>query len=407
MPKLGESVTEGTVNTWLVQVGDHVNKYDPIAEVLTDKVNAEVPSSFTGTITEIVADAGDTILVGETMCYIETSETEETNTSNEPEENNEQTDFAEKDTTSMKNRYSPAVARLAQENDIDLTKVTGSGRDGRITRKDIKKIIHQIEEQSTNSESMETKDESVNQMIRNEHTSPENTEDTIIPVRGIRKTVANHMIRSKDEIPHAWMQIEVDVTDLVTYRNKIKTSFKQQEGFNLTFFPFFIKAVAIALKKYPQLNSTWAGDHIIQRKETHISIAVANEDELLVPVIKNADEKSIKGIAKDIHELVHKAKSGSLALQDMEGGTFTVNNTGTFGSISSMGIINYPQAALLQVETIVKKPVIIDNMFAARDMINLSLSLDHRVLDGLICGRFLAYVKEILENMNEQTEYIY
>src|SRR5699024_4683317 len=203
----------------------------------------------------------------------------------------------EKDTTSMKNRYSPAVARLAQENDIDLTKVTGSGRDGRITRKDIKKIIHQIEEQSTNSESMETKDESVNQMIRNEHTSPENTEDTIIPVRGIRKTVANHMIRSKDEIPHAWMQIEVDVTDLVTYRNKIKTSFKQQEGFNLTFFPFFIKAVAIALKKYPQLNSTWAGDHIIQRKETHISIAVANEDELLVPVIKNADEKSIKGIA--------------------------------------------------------------------------------------------------------------
>ena len=407
MPKLGESVTEGMVNTWLVQVGDHVNKYDPIAEVLTDKVNAEVPSSFTGTITEIMAKEGDTILVGDTICSIETSEAASNSASNKPEEKVEQIDSTNDDPISMKKRYSPVVARLAQEHGIDLAKVTGSGREGRITRKDMEKIIHDRHEQPIRSDQVKSKDESFDQTIPQPGSLERNHGDTIVPVSGIRKAIANNMITSKNEIPHAWLQVEVDVTNLVAYRNKIKASFKQEEGFNLTFFPFFIKAIATALKKYPQLNSTWAGNHIIQHKDIHISIAVANENELLVPVIKNADEKSIKGIAKDIHDLAHKARTDALTIKDMEGGTFTINNTGTFGSVSSMGIINYPQAAIMQVETIVKRPVIIDNMFAARDMINLSLSLDHRVLDGLVCGRFLAYVKEILENMNEDTERIY
>lgn len=215
------------------------------------------------------------------------------------------------------------------------------------------------------------------------------------------------MVRSTQEIPHAWMQVEVDVTDLVKYRNSVKESFKQQEGFSLTPFAFFVKAVAQGLKEFPELNSMWAGDKIIQKKDIHLSIAVAKDKELFVPVIKHADEKTIKAIARDITTLASKARQGKLSPEDMQGGTFTVNNTGSFGSVSSMGVINSPQAAILQVESIVKRPVIINDMFAARDMVNLSLSLDHRILDGLVCGRFLSSVKEILEGMNDSTITLY
>ncbi len=212
--------------------------------------------------------------------------------------------------------------------------------------------------------------------------------DIEIPVTSIRRAIANNMVRSKQEIPHAWMMMEVDVTNLVSYRDQIKKEFKEKEGFNLTYFAFFIKAVAIALKEFPMMNSVWAGDKIIQKKAINISIAVATEDSLFVPVIKNADEKSIKGIAKEINELSKIVRAGKLRSEHIEGGTFTVNNTGSFGSVQSMGIINYPQAAILQVESIVKRPVIMNGgMFAARDMVNLCLSIDHRVLDGLVCWK--------------------
>lgn len=411
MPQLGESVTEGTIGSWLVGAGDKVNKYDPIAEVMTDKVNAEVPSSFTGVIKELVAQEGDTIEVGELMCYIDVEggtpaeeETESEDKSSKPDTVN--TDLSSDQ--SMKKRYSPAVMRLAQENDIDLQQVNGSGRGGRITRKDIEKIIAS----GKTPKAPESKEEPV----RQETKQPEKVlvsqvsaqaGDIEIPVTGVRKAIAQNMVRSTTEIPHAWMTVEADVTELVKYRNQVKNDFKQKEGFSLTFFAFFVKAVAQAIKEYPQLNSTWAEDKIIQRKDINLSIAVAKDQELFVPVIKAADEKSIKGIAKDIYDLAMKARSGKLTSEDMQGGTFTVNNTGSFGSIHSMGVINHPQAAILQVESIVKRPVIINDMFAARDMVNLSLSLDHRILDGLICGQFLARVKEILENINKDTTNIY
>ncbi|MUK87189.1 2-oxo acid dehydrogenase subunit E2 [Ornithinibacillus sp. L9] len=419
MPQLGESVTEGTISSWLVSVGDHVNKYDPIAEVMTDKVNAEVPSSFTGTIKELVAQEGDTIAVGELMCYIDTeggaTEAEVSPTPNEKEEDSA-VEEGPKD-QSMKKRYSPAVLRMAQENNIDLELVNGTGRGGRITRKDMEKIIASgnIPTPQKSEAPVETK--SVADEPNTEPTTPRKevqsqpavaqAGDIEIPVTGVRKAIAQNMVRSKTEIPHAWMTVEVDVTDLVTYRNQMKDEFKKTEGYSLTFFAFFVKAVAQALKEYPQLNSMWAGDKIIQKKDINLSIAVAKDQELFVPVIKHADEKTIKGIARDISDLANKARSGKLTSEDMQGGTFTVNNTGSFGSIHSMGVINYPQAAILQVESIVKRPVIINDMFAARDMVNLSLSLDHRILDGLVCGQFLARVKEILENMNKDTTSIY
>src|SRR5690625_4643502 len=403
MPKLGESVTEGTINTWLVKVGDTINKYDPIVEVMTDKVNAEVPSSYSGVIEEIVAKEGDTIAVGELICYIKVENGENTTRSfNEEKATKEsQKDDMSKSDQSMRMRYSPAVLKLAAENQIDLQEVEGTGLGGRITRKDIEMYIVSEKKVPSVSESIRPPEEK--ELTK---TGQIGGKDKEIVISGVRKAIAENMVRSKQEIPHAWMTIEVDVTELVNLRNQIKNEFKQHEGYSLTYFAFFVHAVAKALKEFPELNSIWNNDKIIQRHDINISIAVAKENELYVPVIKQANEKSITGIAKDIHQLADKVRTNKLSPEDMADGTFTVNNTGTFGSVSSMGIINYPQIAILQVESIVKRPVIINNMFAARDMVNLSLSLDHRVLDGLICGRFLARVKKILQAMNKNTAFV-
>ncbi|MBN8208195.1 2-oxo acid dehydrogenase subunit E2 [Bacillus sp. NTK071] len=430
MPQLGESVTEGTIEKWLVEVGDTVNKYDPIAEVNTDKVNAEVPSSYSGVIKELVADEGDTIEVGELVCYIDveggSSEekqqeelTEQQAVENVSEDKKEQ---PQDEDQPMKRRYSPAVLRLAQENDIDLEQVNGSGKGGRITRKDIQKVIDsgeipapKQEEKAKEPESKQERKEAPKAPASKPAPEaskgsdvPVSEGDIEIPVTGVRRAIANNMLRSKHEAPHAWTMVEVDVTNLVEYRNGIKDDFKKKEGYGLTFFAFFVKAVVEALKEFPQMNSMWAGDKIVQKKDINISIAVGTDESLFVPVIKNADEKSIKGIAREVKELAQKAKSGKLKGEEMQGGTFTVNNTGSFGSVQSMGIINYPQAAILQVESIVKRPVVMNNgMIAVRDMVNLCLSLDHRVLDGMICGKFLARVKENLETISKENTSVY
>ncbi|MGP4080992.1 dihydrolipoamide acetyltransferase family protein [Pseudalkalibacillus sp. R45] len=437
MPQLGESVTEGTISKWLVQVGDEVKKYDPIAEVMTDKVNAEIPSSYTGTIKELVADEGDTIEVGELVCYIETEggagakDKEDAPTEVDPvEDSSAEEQPAEaapkkekpKQPKDGKARYSPAVLRLAQENDIDLEQVEGTGREGRITRKDLQKLIESgdipkagdkpKEEAAPAPEKAPEPTQAPAAAASKPASKPMNIPveegDVEIPVSGVRRAIADNMVRSKHEAPHAWMMMEVDVTNLVEYRNSVKGDFKQKEGYNITFLPFFIKAVVEALKEFPMINSMWAGDKIVQKKAINISIAVATEDSLFVPVIKNADEKSLKGIAKDVNELASKVRNGKLSRDDMKGGTFTVNNTGSFGSIQSTPIINYPQAAILSVESIVKRPVVMDNgMIAVRDMVNLCMSLDHRVLDGLVCGRFLSRVKEIVENTSKENTSIY
>lgn len=438
MPQLGESVTEGTIEKWLVQPGDHVNKYDPLAEVNTDKVTAEVPSSFEGTIKELIASEGDTLSVGEIVCTIETeggdaAPVEEAKPASDekaiempaagakPTENlkGEKGSSQPAKTSGSKARYSPAVMRLAQENDVDLSQVEGSGNEGRITRKDIMKLIESgnipkagdapAAAAQPAEETPAPKSEPAAQAPKASSAPIESAPgDVEIPVTGVRRAIAANMLKSKHEAPHAWMMIEVDVTNLVQYRDSIKGDFKKKEGFNITYFAFFVKAISQALKEFPMMNSMWAGDKIIQKKDINISIAVASDSALFVPVIKAADEKSVKGIGKEVNELALKARSGKLGSADMQGGTFTVNNTGSFGSVQSMGIINHPQAAIVQVESIVKRPVIMDNgMIAARDMVNLCLSLDHRVLDGLVCGQFLGRVKEILENMSKENTSVY
>jgi 2-oxoisovalerate dehydrogenase E2 component (dihydrolipoyl transacylase) len=422
MPQLGESVTEGTISKWLVSAGDIVHKYDSLAEVMTDKVTAEIPSSFTGTIKDLVAKEGDAIAVGEVICTLEVQEAsleKEPSKSRNGQNNVEVNGETANEKSQSQARFSPAVLRLASEHQIDLNQVKGTGAGGRITRRDLMAIINsqtipqvdhnKVESAPSDPSFLSLKESQESASINQDaFRSVEKAGDLLIPVSGVRRSIAANMLRSKQEIPHAWTMVEADVTRLVQLRNSLKEEFKKKEGFNLTFFPFIVKGVAQALKEFPEINSMWAGDKIIQRKEINISIAVATEDALYVPVVKRADEKTIKGIAREISEYAEKARNGKLMLEDMQGGTFTINNTGAFGSIQSMGIINYPQAAILQVESIVKRPVVVDkDMIAIRDMVNLCLSLDHRVLDGLVCGRFLQRIKKILENISNENTSVY
>lgn len=382
MPQLGESITEGTISKWLVNIGDKVKKYDPVCEVITDKVIAEVPSAFSGTVSEIVVQEGETVEVGALICCIAAEDKAIT-----PGESKTSAPYKEADDAATQGtddpatqaaanqRYSPAVLKLAQENNLDLSRIQGSGIDGRITRKDILEILQ----------------------------GKSSVDDETIPVTAIRKTIANRMRKSKQEIPHAWLMVECDVTNLVRYRGQLKEEFQKKEGIHLTYLPFFIKSVVEALKEFPILNSQWADDHIIVKKAVHISVAVATDEALFVPVIKDAGQKSIFDLAKAVDELVKKTREGRLTPEDTTGGTFTVNNTGSFGSVLSAPIINPPQVAILSVEAIVQRPIIIDNMIAVRDMVNICLSMDHRVLDGLVCGRFLNRVKQKIESYSADT----
>ncbi|NHM81247.1 2-oxo acid dehydrogenase subunit E2 [Staphylococcus aureus] len=420
MPKLGESVHEGTIEQWLVSVGDHIDEYEPLCEVITDKVTAEVPSTISGTITEILVEAGQTVAIDTIICKIETAD-EKTNETTEEiqakvDEHTqkftkkasstvEQTSTAKQNQPRNNGRFSPVVFKLASEHDIDLSQVVGSGFEGRVTKKDLMSVIENGGITAQSDKQVQTQSTSVD--TSSNQSSEDNSENSTIPVNGVRKAIAQNMVNSVTEIPHAWMMIEVDATNLVNTRNHYKNNFKNKEGYNLTFFAFFVKAVADALKAYPLLNSSWQGNEILLHKDINISIAVADENKLYVPVIKHADEKSIKGIAREINTLATKARNKQLTTEDMQGGTFTVNNTGTFGSVSSMGIINHPQAAILQVESIVKKPVVINDMIAIRSMVNLCISIDHRILDGLQTGKFMNHIKQRIEQYTLENTNIY
>ncbi len=411
MPKLGESVTEGTIENWLVKVGDHVNEYDAVCEVNTAKVTAEVPSVYDGVIREILINEGETVEVGTPIYKIEPDnaavkeevdeETDDSEINDVPSENKE-SDKASSDNNSSK-RLSPVVMRMLSEHGLDANSIEGTGFEGRITKKDVEKFIASDNQQQTVNKTDSAPKETP-------HISTQETGVTAgekIKVKGVRKEIAKRMVQSKTEIPHAWLMMEVDATNLVNLRNKHKAKFKETEGVNLTYFSYFVKIVSEVLKDFPLLNSSWDGDTITVHKDINLSIAVADEDQLFVPVIKNADDRSLKGIAKSINELATKARTKKLTGEDMAGGTFTVNNTGAFGSVQSMGIINQPQVAILQVESILKKPVFIDDMLAARHMVNLCLSIDHRVLDGLMAGNFLQTVKQRIENIDPDHSSVY
>ncbi|NSQ62846.1 2-oxo acid dehydrogenase subunit E2 [Enterococcus faecalis] len=423
MPHLGESVTEAAIVQWLVNPGDSVKRYDPLMEVVSDKVTTEVPSDFDGVVKEFLISLDTDVPIGTAVMTLETEETtektEEATLEPVKEASAEQTQEHETVATTstatshQKNngRYSPAVLKIAQEKKIDLTQVTGTGRDGRITRKDVTNFTptkaRTPEKTVSPGTSPSISEEPVaSQNERAATASPtETTTDKIVSADPVRKAIAKKMVQSVNEIPHAWLMVEADVTNLVQLRNSLKDEFKQQEGLSLSFFPFFAKAVIQALKKNPKINTSWDDGSIIYHKDVNLSIAVTTDEHLYVPVIQQADNYSIAGLAKEINRLAQEVRQGTLASKEMQGGTFTLNNTGTLGSVQSMGIINHPQAAILQVESINKRLVpTADGGFKVADMVNLCLSIDHRILDGQQAGKFLRDVKDNLAKYNADTD---
>jgi 2-oxoisovalerate dehydrogenase E2 component (dihydrolipoyl transacylase) len=423
MPHLGESVTEAAIVQWLVKPGDSVKRYDPLMEVVSDKVTTEVPSDFDGVVKEFLISLDTDVPIGTAVMTLETEETTEKTevatlapvkeASAEQAQEHETVETTSTATSHQKNngRYSPAVLKIAQEKKIDLTQVTGTGRDGRITRKDVtnftptqartpEKTVSPGTSPSISEEPVASQNESAATASPTE-TSP----DKIVSADPVRKAIAKKMVQSVNEIPHAWLMVEADVTNLVQLRNSLKDEFKQQEGLSLSFFPFFAKAVIQALKKNPKINTSWDDGSIIYHKDVNLSIAVTTDEHLYVPVIQQADNYSIAGLAKEINRLAQEVRQGTLASKEMQGGTFTLNNTGTLGSVQSMGIINHPQAAILQVESINKRLVpTADGGFKVADMVNLCLSIDHRILDGQQAGKFLRDVKDNLAKYNADTD---
>ncbi len=403
MPKLGESVTEGTLGQWLKQVGDPVQKYDSLVEVVTDKVTAEIPSDVDGVLSEILVEQNHTVVVGTVIARITTVDkipdsivsvsassivVDRQETALKPQKNTK--------------RFSPAVRQLAAMHHIDPLSVPGTGLGGRVTRKDILLAV------STPlvDQSVQKRPATVLQpQAPLSHTfHDQQANDQLLTITPIRRTIATRMTDSSRDIPHAWMMVEVDVTNMVKLREMNKCSFKEKEGIDLTFFPFFMKAVVEALKAFPMVNSSWTDDHIILHKEVNLSVAVATEDALVVPVIHQADRLSVFGLAAAVTNLAARARQNKLTIADVQGGTFTLNNTGAFGSIQSMPIINTPQAAIVSVESIVRRPVVVNSdCLAIRSMVNLCISIDHRVLDGLVTGRFMRYIKDKLEAMDDST----
>ncbi|WP_123040884.1 dihydrolipoamide acetyltransferase family protein [Cohnella candidum] len=429
MPQLAESLVNATIDRWLKQPGDMIDMYEPICELITDKVNAELPSTVRGKLVKILAGAGEVVDVGAPICLVET---EQEIAAPAPQEEAPAPAAAAPSrpaaavaapaafdpSAPMRARYSPAVQRLAAENGVDLTRVAGTGIGGRITRKDVETAIQsgltgQTQAAYTPAPATPAATPALPArpaepprlpVVEVDEGQAASGREYAIDVTPIRNTIAKNMRQSVNEIPHAWTMVEVDLTNLVQLRAKLKDDFKKNEGINLTFMPFLLKAVVGAIKEYPLMNSVWAVDKIIVKRDINLSLAVGTEDSVLTPVIRNADQKTITGLAHEINELARKTREGKLKLSDMQGGTFTVNNTGTFGSVLSYPIINYPQAAIMTLEAIVKRPVVIGDMIGIRSMVNLCLSFDHRILDGIICGRFHQKVKEILEGFGPDTK---
>ncbi len=440
LPQVGESVTEGIIGKWLVAVGDKVEKYDPLVEVVTDKVAMELPSPVSGTLREIIALEGETIPMGGIIADIESENGEATPTTakenqlapethSQPGKEIGTTGILLKDvapvgptgsggiidsTSSEGDRdegsrviYSPAVMRLAEIHDVNLEIVTGTGRNGRVTKKDLQnfidsgktsldsKNVDQDDKKSANTDSVPTEGTYSNVLGNDEE------KITLSPVR---KIIASNMVKSATLIPQAWSLVEVDVNGLVELRNKVKDDFQKREKVNLTYLPFVLKAVSESLKEIPLLNSSWNENSIILKHQINLGIAVAAPDGLVVPVIENADALSISGLAHKLDDLTTRAREGKLTVSDVQSGTFTVNNTGALGSIASQPLVNYPQAGIITTEAIVKRPVVVNDAIAIRSIMNICLSFDHRIIDGEQASGFNRSVKDRLESINLNTQ---
>ena len=408
LPHVGESVVEGIIGKWLKQPGDEIEKYDSLVEVITDKVNMEMPAPFSGTLTRILANEGDTIPMGAVIAEVDTQDPDALSKTPKPAAVSETiigtmgvlvesnvnlgptgSPTAEQSAAAPPRRasYSPVVMRLAQEHNVDLTLVTGTGINGRITKKDILQFVETAPASpATTTPTPVTSDD-----------------EEVVELTPVRRMISQNMVKSATQIPHAWAMVEVDLENLVALRRSVRQQFRQQKGQDITLLPFIVNAVASALKDHPYLNSTWRDGKIILKKQVNIGVAVSAPSGLVVPVIQQADSLSIASTNTILRDLVERARQATLTLDQVQGGTFTVNNTGALGTTISNPIINFPQAAILSTEALKKRPVVIDDAIVIRSMMNLSLSFDHRIIDGFEGAAFLNSVKERLENAGPET----
>lgn len=488
MPQLGESVTEGTIGKWLKQPGDKIEKYESIAEVITDKVNAEIPSPVAGVIKELKVEEGATVPVGTEILTIEeaggavgtpapeapssqpvaaqqaeqpapapapaapapaaappTNGAQATPTPAAPQyipQAEMPADMTQSVAASMpqsapemysgsvatvpqaaggteseedilRRRSTPAVRRLAEEHSVNLGQVTGTGLGGRVTKEDILQYVAQRgaapaaqPAQVAPSAPMPTVAQSAPMAQAPAPTPMPSTAggDTPMGLTPMRRAIAEHMVRSVHTSPHAWTTVEIDMTNVVRYRDSIKESFKQREGVDITYLSFFIKAVIDAIKQVPMVNAIWSDEQgVILKRDINLGIPIDIGEGLIVPVIHNADNLSVTGIARQVYDLANRARANKLTLADIQGGTITVNNTGSLGVVMTHSIINQPQACLVTMEAVVKRPVVIDDAIAIRHMMYSTIALDHRILDGGVGARFLRIVKASLENYSAET----
>ena len=439
MPQLGESVTEGTITRWLKAEGDEVAMDEPLAEVDTDKVNAELPSPIAGRVEKLLVSEGTTVDVGTEIALValpsEEGRAEPSPPREEPSLDAPTEEFpaagteaqpvagvtvvgknghgtaarakgdghsAESAETLRLTRSSPVVRRLAAEHGVNISEVEGTGAGGRVTKKDIEGYISGLEVARTSASEAQPATQFATQPEREpvRERAPVYEGDRVLGLTSTRRAISKRMSESNHQIPHAWTMVEADVTGLVALREGSKGQFAEREGVKLTYLPFVVGAVAESLREHPILNSVWDGDRIVLRKRINIGIAVDLEDALVVPLIQDADELNVLGLARRIDDVVRRAREGRLSPDDVSGGTFTVSNPGALGSVVSVPIINHPQAAILSAEAIVKRPVVVDDAVAIRSMMNLEVSFDHRVTDGGAVLRFLNAVKGRLEGLN-------
>ncbi len=455
MPKMGESVMEGTILKWLKEVGDPIEQDEPVLEVATDKVDTEIPATHAGILQEILAEEGETVEVGKAIAVISTegeassptTETDESsseatqpepaleeavnniqNTVNQAQELADHTAQSEKPD---ENRfYSPLVLNIAKEENIsmsELARVPGSGMDNRVTKKD---ILHYIEQKKKEGQPSSQPVSPTQKTTPQPETVPPPSEPSpallqesqqiskstsmngsseIIEMDRMRKMIAQRMVESKQISPHVTTFVEVDVTNIVLWRNRIKGDFKKREGENITFTPIFIEALAKTLRDFPMVNISVDGDKIIRKKEINMGMAAAlPTGNLIVPVIKNADHLSLLGLTKQVNDLASRARNNQLKPDELSGGTYTMSNIGSFGNEMGTPIIVQPQVAIMAFGTIKKKPAVIEtptgDVIAIRHMMFISHAYDHRVIDGALGGSFARKVADYLESFDMNRE---
>ncbi len=418
LPAMGEGIIEATVNKWLAREGDSVREDDPLVEVSTDKVDSEVPSPVAGILVSILIREGTIVKIGDVIAIIENESVPEKNEKKQVESEVKRIrdtveeikrEVSEVETISqvLKSRtpsgkfISPLVRSIMTKEGVSYAEVDilkGTGMDGRITRDDVLQLLNE-RKKAADLKAPDIKKEASTQSISGK---PLDT-DEIIPMDRVRKLIADHMVMSKHTSPHVTSFIDADMTKVVLWRNANKERFLAAEGQKLTLTPIFIDATARALYEFPMINVSVDGNNIIRKRNINIGMATALPDgNLIVPVIRNANEKNLTGLAKAVNDLAERARSNRLKPEEITGGTFTITNFGTYNNLSGTPIINQPQAAILGTGVVKKTPVVIEtpegDMIAIRHIIILSLSYDHRVIDGALAGRFLAKIKEILEN---------